>query len=147
MDLVRSLLGSSVTITGQLACTGYSSSSVSLTINLGVANGPYVNQWVDVSTSGNDYTATVKSGMGTTTIVSIGLVNFLMETAGQIPSAVYFVDQWYDPNNLVEKSNLAADIATAVGKSWNQVTLDDVKVLDFKFKKIGYDTEYNLFIQ
>jgi len=141
---MRTLFGDSVTVIGTLACSGYTSSAVSLTISLGTSADDYTTDWATITKSGSTVTATITSGG--TTIASIGPVDFLTKTAGQLPSEVTFDSVKYDPSVLNDRNNLVAAIAAEVGKPWASVTLNDVKVkgLQFTFKVSGDGTLYSL---
>ncbi|MCO5385790.1 MAG: cell wall-binding repeat-containing protein [Desulfosporosinus sp.] len=124
---LRDLFGSSVTFRGTLTKSGYSDSSVNLTLNLSSTVTPPNNEWttMTINQSTHDITATIKSGKGITKLSTMGINNLLVNSAaGVIPVSVKpDGGDWNDPTTTTGKANIKADIATLVGTTWAEATL------------------------
>ncbi|MDO0824911.1 cell wall-binding repeat-containing protein [Desulfosporosinus nitroreducens] len=124
---LRDLFGSSVTFRGTLTKSGYSDSSVNLTLNLSSTVTPPNNEWttMTINQSTHDITATIKSGKGITKLSTMGINNLLVNSAaGVIPVSVKpDGGDWNDPTTTAGKAEIKADIATLVGTTWADATL------------------------
>jgi len=124
---LRDLFGSSVTFRGTLTKSGYSDSSVNLTLNLSSTVTPPNNEWttMTINQSTHDITATIKSGKGITKLSTMGINNLLVNSAaGVIPVSVKpDGGDWNDPTTTTGKANIKTDIATLVGTTWAEATL------------------------
>ncbi len=124
---LRDLFGSSVTFRGTLTKSGYSDSSVNLTLNLSSTVTPPNNEWttMTINQSTHDITATIKSGKGITKLSTMGINNLLVNSAaGVIPVSVMpDGGHWNDPTTTAGKAEIKADIATLVGTTWTEATL------------------------
>ncbi|MCO1600984.1 cell wall-binding repeat-containing protein [Desulfosporosinus nitroreducens] len=135
LGTLRDLFGSSVTFHGTLSKSGYSTSSVSLTLNLSSSVTPPNNEWVTMTVNGNDITATIKSGKGTTKLSTMGINNLLVNSAGIIPVSVKpDGGDWNDPTTTTGKAEIKADIETLVGSTWANATLSQLKDKKIFFK-------------
>lgn len=142
---MRTLFGDSVTVNGTLACTGKSSSSVSLTIELGSAAGDFTIEWATITTSGNNITATITDGGAL--LSAVGVTDFLLSTVGEIPTEVTFNSIAYNTTDAAGRAGLVNAIAADAGADWASMTLSDVVGMSFEFKKAGDSTIYSLTIQ
>ncbi|MDA8226444.1 MAG: cell wall-binding repeat-containing protein, partial [Desulfitobacterium hafniense] len=124
---LRDLFGSSVTFRGTLTKSGYSDSSVNLTLNLSSTVTPPNNEWttMTINQSTHDITATIKSGKGITKLSTMGINNLLVNSAaGVIPVSVKpDGGTWNDPTTTTGKAKIKTDIATLVGTTWAEATL------------------------
>ncbi|KLU62652.1 N-acetylmuramoyl-L-alanine amidase LytC precursor [Peptococcaceae bacterium CEB3] len=145
---MRGVFGSQVSFTGTLACSGYTSSSVTLTMELGSTSGIINNNYATMSVSGNTITATIKPGMGTTRLSSMGLYS-LLYMAGQVPSWVTTdSSDWTSSTHggapsgstgrqAIENAIVNLITPSAPGTTWSTATLSQLAGKSIYFKKIG----------
>jgi hypothetical protein len=120
LETLRSLFGNTLTLTGTLACTGYNSSNVTLTITLSSSAAVDVtNDYLTFTTSGNSITAAIKSGKGATLLKDIGIRNMMNTEVGQIPTTVMSIPIEQTANIQTE----IAELAGGPGTSWNDAVL------------------------
>lgn len=145
---LRAVFGSSVTVNGTLACTGYSSSAVSLEINLGTNPGIVPNDYVTIDTNGTTVTAKIKTGQGGTLLATIGITNFISNTIGELPASVSTDNSNFESVATVAGRNAIINnivvLISMPGVNWNNATLADLSGKEIFFKKIGSSTVYTL---
>ncbi|MCB8817610.1 cell wall-binding repeat-containing protein [Desulfosporosinus shakirovi] len=140
---LRDLFGSSVTFNGTLSKSGYSTSSVSLTLKLSSSVTPPNNEWVTmkINESTRDITATIKSGKGSTKLSTMGINNLLVNSGGVIPVSVKpDGGDWNDPTTTTGKAKIKADIETLVGTTWADATLSNLGNKKILFKDQNNNT-------
>ena len=144
LGTLRTIFGSSVTINGTLSKAGYTSASVSLTVNLGTGGSPVQSQWAEMSinNSTRTITATIKHDQLTTQLVGMDLFNFINNTAGVIPARVGTNGTtWYNPSDSSDLALLKSAVGTLVGKTWNNAELADLVGKQLYFKQNASDAD------
>jgi len=145
MSTLRSALGSTMTLTGTLACPGYNSSTVTLTVNLGGTPTTVPNPWADITSSGTTISAAIKPGMGSTLLKDIGVRDFLTAQVGQIPAAVYVPAISAGFLTIDQTAQIQIDIARLAGTgNWNTATLAGLKNKSIQFTTSGSTTVYTI---
>ena len=145
LSTLRSALGSTMTLTGTLACPGYESSIVTLTINLGGSPTTVPNPWADITSSGTTINAVIKPGMGDTLLKDIGVRDFLTAQVGQIPAAVYVPAISAGFLTIDQTVQIQIDIARLAGTgNWNTATLKGLKNKSIQFTTSGGTTVYTI---
>ena len=134
---MRELFGPYVTFYGTLTAANYTSSSVSLTLNLGTNSADLNNQWADITVDSSTRVITAVITAGNTKVSSMEITN-LFTTAGVMPTLVS-TDQtnWYDPTN--QQTEIQSAIASLASNStgvtpWANLTLSQLEGKTVYFK-------------
>lgn len=140
--------GSSITVNGTLSKTGYTSKSLSVTINLGGSTVAIEWATLTLNDASNTITATIKADRLGTPVVGMDLFGLLYDKLGQIPDAVSTDGStWRNPLDNVQREALKVDIAKLPNpdKTWGTLTLGDLvgKVMYFKKDATVYTVLFN----
>lgn len=131
MSGMRQIFGSTVTITGTLQADGYQDTSVSLVLTLSdeTSVGQDDNEYFTIVVSGDVFTATVKSGEGTSKVTEIGFESLFMSVANELPIKVSMA-AGHSPAYSVttEREAIKTAIAAANSGDWNSLTLEELDV-------------------
>ncbi|RJX24823.1 MAG: S-layer homology domain-containing protein [Dethiobacter sp.] len=142
LDTLRSVFGTTVTINGTLSATGYTSYTTPITIILGAdpSAAPPVNDWVTLTQpSTTELRATIKSGMGGTTLSSIGIATFLDATFNELPSEVKIAGNSWIAVTVGNYDAIRTQLG-ALGTNWSNVTISDLVGKTILFKRPGAPT-------
>ena len=149
LGTLRGTFGNIVTVEGELSADGYQSYIQSFLIELGGKDAAEYteNDWADVKVQDKTITATIKKEE--TKVSEIGIASFINATFGRLPSAVR-VDSdddtdWFTVGDAGSYGEIQNQIAGS--KSWNELTLSDLKGKTFDFKAFNNETVYTLEIQ
>lgn len=132
---LRSLFGSYVTLNGTLSKSGYDSSDVSLTLNLGTSSGNLNNEWATMSINNTTRTITANIKASDTLLSSIGIKDLLTSSIGVLPTYVKAGSStWISPSSEEGRGDIRTAIGTMLGMSWSIATLGDLKGEEIQFK-------------
>ncbi len=136
---LRAFFGTYVTFNGTLSKTGYTTSNVSLRLDLGTAAGAVLdNEWalMTVNESTREITANVKTGKGSTLLSTMGVYNLLSSSIGVLPSSVSTnTSDYYDPSSESGRTSIKAGIVTLIGSgTWETATLGQLDLETIRFK-------------
>lgn len=140
---LKRILGSSFSLTGTLTASGYSGTNLSITITLNVSGDipAFVsNNWVEVSRSGNDVTATIINDALVSTIAESGIG---MIWGGGLPQVSTDNSHWYNANTTAGQNSIKAAVAALTGEAWNTMYLSDMAGHTVYFKDSA-NTVYTL---
>ncbi|SDH74218.1 cell wall-binding repeat-containing protein [Desulfosporosinus hippei] len=134
---LRSLFGSYVTLNGTLSKSDYSSSSVSLRLDLGTSTGNLNNEWATMSINNTTHTITadIKAGEETTLLSTMGIKNLLTSSIGVLPTFVKAGSStWISPSNEAGRESIRTAIGAMLGKSWGEAKLSNLRGKEIEFK-------------
>ncbi|AFQ46003.1 cell wall-binding repeat-containing protein [Desulfosporosinus meridiei] len=134
---LRALFGSYVTLNGTLSKSDYSSSSVSLRLDLGTSTGNLNNEWATMSINNTTHTITanIKAGEEDTLLSTMGIKNLLTSSIGVLPTYVKAGSStWISPSNEDGREDIRNAIGTMLGKSWGEAKLINLRGEEIKFK-------------
>ena len=147
LGALRGGFGRQVTVIGELSADGYQSYTQSFVLDLGgegVADDAK-NEWADVKVSNDVITATIKIGKEKTKVSEIGIATFINTTFKQLPEKVRITGGWIAVGDSGSYKKIQNQIAGS--KSWNNLTLSDLRDKTFDFKAFNNETVYTLKIQ
>ncbi|NLM04157.1 MAG: hypothetical protein GX214_03980 [Clostridiales bacterium] len=147
LGTLRGTFGNKVTVEGELSAINYESYTQSFVIELGEKDAAEYtkNDWADVKVQDKTITATIKSGQENVEVSKIGIATFINTTFKQLPEKVRITGDWIAVGDSGSYEKIQNQIAGS--KSWNNLTLSDLRGKTFDFKAFNNETVYTLKIQ
>ncbi|KGK91247.1 cell wall-binding protein [Desulfosporosinus sp. HMP52] len=138
LKTMRKLFGPSVTFYGKLK-SGYNTSDVSLTLTLSSSTTiPTDNEWADIEINYNLKLITADIKSGNTKLSTMGVHNFLLSTAGTLPTWVRATrsSDWKNPLTVQGREDIKGQIVQLIGggTTWSDATLGQLSDKSIYFK-------------